>query len=709
MPSTTPSIDGSSFNAPSTLNTIWRYTNRLLGFGSEPVWVGLQEAEEKKEDQGERDSEEPEQEAVTATALELTRKNSRALPQPRSLMKSLAVFAVGYLCVSESFFSSSQTRNENNALSNWDLPSPFWAPVVGLVTLSYGLGAHGESHLMTPLSFFVGLSTFPNPSNAQSSETTFFETLGGTAADYGQALSIIPDGSIMVTGYTFSSSAGMDDLLLTKFDSLGNLTWAKILGGASGDSGYAQAIAPDGSILVTGKTSSTGAGGDDVLLAKFDPQGQLSWARTLGGSGTDNGFDLLIDTEGSILLTGKTNSFGAGRNDLLLAKFNSSGALSWVKTFGGSNNDVGEVLALNTDGSILVAGETASFGANSQDLLLAKFEPTGNLTWAKALGGSSFEYGHALALAADGNIFVAGRTLSFGAGSYDLFLLKFDPQGMPLALKTVGGTGFDSANALEIAPDNSILVTGRTGSFGSGGDDLFIAKFDPLYALSWFRTLGGANIDIGFALAIDTDDSILVTGYTASSFGPNSNDLLLARFSANGTIDNCSAWQAATPTVQSILLNATDILNTTQNVNMTLADWNISVVDITPPFEQQCFFSPNPSNTSSSSTSSASIPPSSSFSSPSIRFSTPSPNSVLQLSSDTLPIQTSQLSQTSNVPGTTNTPSTSWNPTFWSTSNTQVNSNPTPYQSSNTQRSSNGQSSSPLPNVPVMVLTLISY
>ena len=97
-----------------------------------------------------------------------------------------------------------------------------------------------------------------------------------------------------------------------------------------------------------------------------------SWVATLGGSSDESGRSVAVAPDGSVYVCGYTGSAGAGKTDLLLAKFSSSGTVQWQKTLGGSSRDVGYSVAVAPDGSIYVCGETQSAGAGSFDLLLAK-------------------------------------------------------------------------------------------------------------------------------------------------------------------------------------------------------------------------------------------------------------------------------------------------------------------------------------------------
>ena len=144
------------------------------------------------------------------------------------------------------------------------------------------------------------------------------KTLGGSEADMGYSVAVAPDGSVYVCGETESADAGNHNLLLAKFSSSGTVQWQRTLGGSDYDSGQSVAVAQDGSIYVSGYTKSAGVGRADLLLAKFSSSGTVQWQKTLGGSDEDHGFSVAVAPDGSVYVSGDTS------NDVLLAKITDS-------------------------------------------------------------------------------------------------------------------------------------------------------------------------------------------------------------------------------------------------------------------------------------------------------------------------------------------------------------------------------------------------
>jgi hypothetical protein len=167
------------------------------------------------------------------------------------------------------------------------------------------------------------------------------------------------------------------DLTLLKFDGSGNLQWAQLAGGSGNESSNAVQQTSDGGYVVAGVTASFGTGGQDALLLKYASSGVLRWARTAGGSGDDTADFVQQTSDGGFIVSGHTNSFGAGGTAVFLLKFDSTGRLQWARAGGGSTS--GTSVQQTSDGGYFVAGSTASFGAGGSDILLIRPDANGNV------------------------------------------------------------------------------------------------------------------------------------------------------------------------------------------------------------------------------------------------------------------------------------------------------------------------------------------
>jgi hypothetical protein len=186
----------------------------------------------------------------------------------------------------------------------------------------------------------------------------------------------------------------------------------------------------DGGLVVAAISRSYSVGDYDVLLLKFDSVGTLLWTKTVGGSGADYTEDLTETSDNGLVVVGYTESFGAGDRDVLLTKFNSAGALLWTRTLGGSAEDGANSVVELSDGGIVVTGWTKSFGGADADLLLAKFDASGNHLRSGILGEDVADRGYSIIQASDGRLVVSGSTESYGSGGRDLILASFTEDGI---------------------------------------------------------------------------------------------------------------------------------------------------------------------------------------------------------------------------------------------------------------------------------------
>ncbi len=366
------------------------------------------------------------------------------------------------------------------------------------------------------------LPLFTLPASATIPALLLQKTWGGSNADIGRGVAAGSTGNIYVTGETTSFSPGFhSSISLLKYDTTGALFWQKIWSGSASenDIGYGVVADVSGNIYVTGYTqilipSPPQILASDVLLLKFDSSGNLLWQRTWGGSNDDAGYSVAVDSSGNIYVTGYTWSFGAGGSDVLLLKFDPHGSLLWQKTWGGSNADIGRSVAVDSSGNIYVTGYTNSFGAGGNDVLLLKFDSSGSLLWQLTWGGSSTDAGYGVAVDASGNVYVTGYTNSTGAGGNDVLLLKFDSAGSLLLpwQKTWGGSSDDEGFGVAVDSSGNVYVTGYTFSFGAGIYDVLLLKFDSSGSLLWQKTWGGSSNDVGYGVAVDFSGNALVAG-----------------------------------------------------------------------------------------------------------------------------------------------------------------------------------------------------
>jgi uncharacterized delta-60 repeat protein len=253
--------------------------------------------------------------------------------------------------------------------------------------------------------------------------------LGSTQYEFGYGVAIDSSSNVYVSGVTYSAPIGSLDAMVAKYDSSGTLQWQKALGGADNDFFYELATDSGNNLYALGHTESAGAGGNDFLLAKYNSAGTIQWQRVLGGTGSEQGFSVAIDASDNAYILGQTASTGAGGADILLAKYNSSGTLQWQRVLGGADGEAGYGVAIDSFNNVYLTGKTLSAGAGSNDLVIAKYNSAGTIQWQRVLGATGNDTGNSIAVDADDTLYVLGSIYSAGSGSADFFLAKLPNDG----------------------------------------------------------------------------------------------------------------------------------------------------------------------------------------------------------------------------------------------------------------------------------------
>jgi hypothetical protein len=258
------------------------------------------------------------------------------------------------------------------------------------------------------------------------------------------------------------------------------VTFVKHLGGTGFDRGVTvEELRQGGGYIITGYTTSRGAGDEDVLLVLTELSGDTIWTKVFGGRGKNNGWAVRQTNDGGYIITGYTNSFGAGGMDVYLIRTDAGGDTLWTKTFGGERDEFGWDIRKTADGGFIVAAQTSSLGNGELDAYLIKTDLDGNEEWAKSYGGDKVDRIFSVRQTPDGGYVAVGITYSFGAGDQDAYLLKVDASGEQEWFKTFGGAAYDVGHSVALTKDNGYLITGYGQSFSKYGKrDVYLIKTD---------------------------------------------------------------------------------------------------------------------------------------------------------------------------------------------------------------------------------------
>ncbi len=432
---------------------------------------------------------------------------------------------------------------------------------------------------------------------------TYSTYLGGSGAEVGFDIAIDATGNAYVTGRTTStdfptqgafqgslSGGSGSDVFVAKLSADGtSLVYGTYLGGIGFDEGLSIAVNSSGQAHVTGRTTSTdfptqsplqgslsGGAGEDAFVTKLAANGaSLVFSTYLGGGNTDQGHGIAVDSAGSVYVTGQTNSTnfptssafqgslsGGSGNDVFLSKITSAGlSFSFSTYFGGTGEDLGRGVALDSSQNIYLTGSTQSTNFPTQgpfqaaigdgtgtanDAFITKFNSNGaSLTYSSYLGGTGEDIGNDIAVDNADRPAITGRTgstdfptaipfqgsLNAGAGT-DAFVSRVLTDGSALQFSTyLGGNGFDEGMAVTVDSAFSVLAAGRTDSTdfpvrnalqgdlnGGSGSDGFATRFNSFGNLqSWSTYIGGTGTEQATGIAVDSALAAYIVGFTGST------------------------------------------------------------------------------------------------------------------------------------------------------------------------------------------------
>lgn len=395
------------------------------------------------------------------------------------------------------------------------------------------------------------------------------------AYDYGLGAGTDASGNVYIAGKyeqnaNFSGTVvpcrGNHDIYLAKYTSSGTLSWIRTAGSYTGD--YAHCLSVGSSfIYIGGEVEGNGQvtfsnssitlqakGSNDIVIAKYDLNGNLLWARNDGGIYNEEARGITHDAQGNVYATGffntkatfsSTSITGYGDRDIFVVKYSPNGSVIWVRKAGSYGKDEGRGIKCDAAGNVYVCGvfkNSANFSGQtvnsngSSDMFLAKYSPNGDLIWVKTAGAAWDEGAWGLTIDNAGKIFVVGEfnaSVNFGGiqlnttGNADAFIVRFNSGGGVEWAKKAGGNGVDRARAVGTDGSN-IFITGQFGGaayFGSttryaaDASDIFIAALNNSGSFLWATSAGGqadAPEDLGFesgsAICAGPGGSVYATG-----------------------------------------------------------------------------------------------------------------------------------------------------------------------------------------------------
>ena len=270
--------------------------------------------------------------------------------------------------------------------------------------------------------------------------------------------------------------------------------------------------------------------------------GDFEWAKLYGSVPDDYAHSLTIANDGSIFVTGSTesnlNGENSGLKDIFLMKLDSNGNELWTKLFGTDKEDKGYSVNISEDGSIFLIGETEG-NLNGQinngvdDAFVMKLDSNGNELWTKLFGTELSDI--AWSGTSDKNIYLWGEThgnlngqINNSYGAEDSFLIKLDSNGNEIWTTLIGTESHEEAWDIAFGLDDSVYIAGETQSFSDEGnsyDDVLVSKIDKDGKILWSKSYGElpAN-DVGYSIEISSEGYLYVSGSTKSDLNGEINN-----------------------------------------------------------------------------------------------------------------------------------------------------------------------------------------
>lgn len=373
------------------------------------------------------------------------------------------------------------------------------------------------------------------------------------------------------------TTSKLSNAFITKWTSTPSHSWSRSIQSDDASEGHAIAVDGSGNVYVTGRfegtadfdvtgggMSITSSGGYDIFVMKIAASGSLTWVKTIGGTGTDEGNGIALDASGNVYVCGYFNGTvdfdpGASTTDLtsnggmdaFILKLNGSGNLDWARSIGGTGSENAADIAVDGNDPVIVgnfsgtvdfdpnAGTNDLTSAGNSDIFMLKLASTGSFDWAKSIGGSQADEAFAVDISS-GTIFVGGEfkgvcdfnpsgtTSNLDAGAYtDGFVATYTSGGGILLLaKAFGGDANDGVADVHVDASGNILITGffqgdadfdpGSGTYelsSNGSADIFFCQLTSAGNFSWAYGVGGFTAEHGEAITSDASGNAIATGF----------------------------------------------------------------------------------------------------------------------------------------------------------------------------------------------------
>jgi len=402
---------------------------------------------------------------------------------------------------------------------------------------------------------FILLLTIPFVGSGQGWEKTF----GGSLWDEGKSVQQTTDGGYIICGTRDTTGNPGSYIYLIKTKTNGDLLWSSLIDGYIGNpEGYDVQQTTDGGYIICGVTQDNH---NEMTLIKTDENGIEQWREiyreTIGYSEYGRSVKQTID-EGYIVCGWRHINNTSSK--IYVVKTNSLGDKQWGNEYVERDWNYGYSVQQTTDGGYVVCGETNFYQTGSKsDVLLKKIDSNGSEQWSQTYGGNNHDYGYSVQQTTDGGYIIVGKTISFGNGNSDVYLIKTDGNGIEQWSQTFGGTGLDCGYSVQQTTDGGYIICGENRSSVNGLGLIYLIKTDDNGSQQWSKTYGGNGIhnDYGYDVEQTTDGGYIICGKICN-INQVYSDVYLIKTDGNG--NTTSTFNILTPNSNRKLEKVVDVL-----------------------------------------------------------------------------------------------------------------------------------------------------
>ena len=443
------------------------------------------------------------------------------------------------------------------------------------------------------------------------------KSVGGSDEDYIESVAITSEGGVIVGGrfqssiqvgdYTLENQGNQNGMII-KYDEEGAVEWARSVGGSRFDPIFSVAATSDGGAIVGGYFSSdeiqvgdytliNNKGEDQYgtykyngIIIKYDGEGEVEWARSVGGDDNDYIYSVSETSDGGYIAGGSfkgdiqvgdytLENINSLENGMII-KYNREGTVEWARSVGGYNNDSINSITTTSDGGVIAGGyfedndiQVGDYTLENQggnDGMIIKYNVEGEVEWARREGGSSEDRINSVAETRDGGYIAAGyfNSSSIQVGDYTLtnsgnddgMIIKYEEKELVNVDVTkaegIGGNNDDDIYSVAETRDGGYIAGGdfssssiRVGDYtltNSGHRDGMIIKYSAEGEVEWARSVGGSNYDYIYSVASTSDGGVIAGGsfssssiqvgdYTLTNSGDN--DGMIIKYSGSGEVE----------------------------------------------------------------------------------------------------------------------------------------------------------------------------